>query len=115
MMPESSKKPTSPAPSALDERTNQLLLENVKEKKGDLGDGQKLSDLRAGVEKDFAIENNSDKFQLIKQLETEINKKPETNPVTKATFNEIKDYQSHVQDGHGRGKPPNRDEGKTHD
>lgn len=43
---------SSSAPSALEERTNELIQENFKERKADLGDGQRVSEVRQGVEQD---------------------------------------------------------------
>lgn len=47
---------SSSAPSALEERRNELIQENLKDRKGDLGDGQRLSEVRQGVEHDLNVE-----------------------------------------------------------
>lgn len=95
---------------------NELILENLKEKRGDLGDGQRLSEVGNKVENDFQITNNVEKLELIKQMEKETCTKKEDSPVTNSTFNEVRDYESKIQDGRGGGKPfycSNREEGKT--
>jgi hypothetical protein len=83
------------APSALEERENELIHENLTRRKGD---GQKISEVRQAVESDFHVENQADKFVLIQKMEEESGAQKEDCPVTKSTFNEIKDYQSHIQD-----------------
>ena len=110
MMPKSSQElheppaPAESAPSALEERTEELLLENVEHRKGALGDGQKVSQVRQAVEDDFNIKTKANEFGLIKQIENEIGAKSDKYPVSNSTFNEIKDFQSKVQDGLGGGK-----------
>lgn len=55
----------------LEQRTEELIFENVYERKGDLGDGQNISEVRQVVKEEFDIKNKIDEFQLIKQLEKE--------------------------------------------
>ena len=83
------------APSALEERENELIHENLTRRKGD---GQKISEVRQAVESDFHVESQADKFVLIQKMEEESGAQKEDCPVTKSTFNEIKDYKSHIQD-----------------
>lgn len=59
---------SSSAPSALEERTDELIQDNLKERKGDLGDGQRVSEVRQGVEDDLNIKTKGELFSLIKQL-----------------------------------------------
>ena len=96
---------SSSAPSALEQRTNELIQENLKERKGDLGDGQRVSEVRQGVEQDLNIEKKAEKFELIKQLEKEVKAKNEPSPVTNCAFNEVKEHAGKIQDGKGGGKP----------
>lgn len=44
--------------------------QNLNEKKGDLGDGQKISEVRDAVESDFNVRTPGEKFLLIKQMDT---------------------------------------------
>lgn len=92
---------SSSAPSALEQRTNELIQENLKERKGDLGDGQRVSEVRQGVEQDLNIEKKAEKFELIKQLEKEVKAKNEPSPVTNCAFNEVKEHAGKIQDGKG--------------
>lgn len=111
MLPGSSHEPREPsdesssALSALDERKDQLIQENVKERKGDLGDGQRVSEVRQGVEQDFQISTKGEEFELIKQLSKEVKAKNEPSPVTNCAFNSIKEHEALTQDGKGGGKP----------
>jgi len=103
--PDHSDASGSPEKSALDERKEELLLSNIEEKKGDLGTGQRLSDVRKEVETDFHITTKGQEFELIKEIQKEAGAKKEDCPATNCAFNSIKEYQSHVQDGRGGGKP----------
>jgi hypothetical protein len=38
-------------------------------------------------------------------MEKEVEGQTKEYPVTNSTFNEVREYQSHVQDGRGGGKP----------
>lgn len=53
---------SSSAPSALEERTNELIQDNLKDRKGDLGDGQRVSEVRQGVEHDLNVEKKGEHF-----------------------------------------------------
>ncbi|KAK7373312.1 hypothetical protein VNO80_06714 [Phaseolus coccineus] len=85
-------------------------MENLNYRKADLAEGQTKEELR---EADFHINMDGNQkvkqFHLIKQLEREqpTNEKKSPSPATatKSAFNEIKDFQSHVQDGRGGGNP----------
>lgn len=88
--------------SALDQRKEELLMENLQERKGDLGDGQRISTVRQTVETDLHVTNKGEEFEFIKQIEKETGAKKEDCPVTNSTFNEIQYYQSQIQDGKGR-------------
>lgn len=70
----------------MDQRKEELINENLKKRKGALGDGQEVSEVRQALEK-----------------ETKSSKKDA--PVTNSTFNEVKEYESQTQDGRGRGRP----------
>lgn len=84
--------------SALDQRTSELILENLTKKKCSLADGEPISAVNQAVKSDFNIETPAEKFQLIKQLEREKDPKfVEKNPATLSVLNEIKDFQSKMQ------------------
>ena len=74
---EAHSEPREPSASeaALDQRKDELLVENLKERKVDLGDGQRVSQVRQGVEDYFHIETKADEFILIKELEKEVKAK----------------------------------------
>jgi len=58
------------------------------------------------VESNFEIETPGGEFELVKQLQKEVAfSKNEKCPATNTIFYEVKDAQSHVQDGRGGGKP----------
>lgn len=95
----------SSAPSALEERANELIQENFEERKGDLGDGQKVSEVRKEVKQDFNIKTKGEEFSLIKQLEKEVQAKNEPSPVTNSAFNEIRQHEAQIQDGRGGARP----------
>ena len=90
---------SSPAPSALEERTNELIIENLTERKGDIGTGQTVDEVRQGVEHDLNIETKTDAFLLIQELEKEVKAKNEPCPGTTCAFNEVKEHESQRQDG----------------
>ncbi|KAJ8746880.1 hypothetical protein K2173_010152 (mitochondrion) [Erythroxylum novogranatense] len=86
---------SSSAPSAFEERTNELIQENLKERKGDLGDGQRVSEVRQAVEEDFEIGTKAEEFTLIKEFEAEAQGGSKRNiqedlPATKSVFNQVK-------------------------
>lgn len=91
--------------SALDQRKEELITENLHLRKGALGDGQEVSKVRQEIEKDFHVQNKGEEFELIKQMEKEEKNKEGDCPVTKSTFTEVRDYQSKIQDGRGGGRP----------
>jgi hypothetical protein len=66
---------SSLAPSALEQRAEELIEDNLKARKGALGDGQEVSEVRQAVEQDFQILNKTEEFLLIKNMEEETNKK----------------------------------------
>lgn len=94
--------PPAPEPSALQQRENELILENVEQRKGALGEGQKVDEVRVAVEQDCGAQGPVDRFSLIQELKAET-KGTQDCPATKSALNEIKDFQSHVQDGRGGG------------
>jgi len=76
MMP---KEPHAPsAPSALDERTDELLEENLELRKAAPADGQKVPEVREAVKQDFKTQTPADKFTLLQELEKERKAKKET-------------------------------------
>lgn len=96
---------SSSAPSALDERTEELINTNLEKRKGALADGQEVSEVRQAVEKDFFVKNKADEFYLIKKMEKEAESSSDDCPVTNSAFNEVKEYKSKIQDGRGGGRP----------
>jgi hypothetical protein len=92
-------------PSALEQRAQELLQENLEERKGALAKGQEIPQVRKAVEEDFHVHTPAQHFDLVQQLEVEKGKEIAKCPATKSTFNEIKDFQGKVQDGFG-GKNP---------
>ncbi|CAK7324357.1 unnamed protein product, partial [Dovyalis caffra] len=78
---------------------------NLERRKGALGDGQEVSEVRKAIEEDYNIQSKVDEFKLIKQMEQEAGSKKEDCPVTKSTFNEVKDFVSAIQDGTGKSRP----------
>lgn len=48
--------------SALDQRKEELLMENLQERKGDLGDGQRIYTVRQTVETDLHVTNKGEEF-----------------------------------------------------
>lgn len=89
----------------MDQRKDELLFENIKERKGDLGDGQRVSQVRQGVEDDFHIKTKADEYLLVKKLEAEVKEKNKPSPATTSAFREILQHQGKIQDGRGGGKP----------
>ena len=86
--------PPQAAPALSAERTEELLQENLRERKGDLGEGQSMCSVREGVEQDFNVSTTGQKFDLVKQLEVEkevVQGKPA--PATNSAFNEIRDHE----------------------
>lgn len=88
-----------PEKSALDDRKEELLLSNIIEKKGDLADGQRISDVRRAVEADFNVSTTGQEFELIKEIQKEAGTHKEDCPATtNSALNQIREYQSNVQD-----------------
>lgn len=87
-------------PSALDQRMEELLTENLQKRKGALADGQEIAEVRQAVEDDFQISTKGEEFELVKELENEVKEKDKKEDFPSA-FNEIKDFSSKVQDGKG--------------
>ena len=99
---------SSSAPSALDQRKDELIEANLLQRKGNIAEGQEVAEVRQAVETDFGIDTKGAEFALVKQMEKEVgSSKNEKCPATNSIFNEVKDFQSHVQDGRGRGKEKN--------
>lgn len=111
MLPGSSPEPHEPsaesssALSALDDRANELRNANLKDRKGALAEGQDVSEVREAVKDYFFIKTKAEEFKLIQQMEKERGVQKEGE--CPATLNEIKDYESHIQDGRGGGRPLN--------
>ena len=80
------------------------MEENLRERKGDLGDGQKIDEVRQEVEKDLNIETKGEEFSLIKQLEKEVKAKNKPSPMTNCVFNEVKEHEAKIQNGKGEEK-----------
>lgn len=55
-------------PSALEERTEELIITTLQERKGALGDGQEVSEVHKALEMDFQIETIADELTLIKKM-----------------------------------------------
>jgi hypothetical protein len=90
--------------SALNERAEELIERNLKERKGDVGDGQRISDVRKAVEADTGVDTKASEFQLIQEMEKEAgSSKNKETPVTNLIFNEVKDHQGKILDGKGGG------------
>lgn len=87
----------------MDQREESLLETNLKAKKGKLATGQQISEVREAVESDFHVETKAHKFQLIKEMEKETGAQKEDCPVTKSTFNEVKDFEGKHQDSRRTG------------
>lgn len=84
-------------PSALEERTEELIITTLQERKGALGDGQEVSEVHKALEMDFQIETIADEFTLIKKMEKENHKNDHNNEATNSLFNEIRDYESKME------------------
>ena len=97
----SSTIPCSSEPCALEQRANELILSNIEKRKGALIEGQITSDVRKGVEEDFAISTNVGLFELNQQLERENSKNAFPAPATNSAFHELKEASRGTQDGRG--------------
>lgn len=85
----------------MEERENDLIKENLTIRKGDLDEGQSLSDVRQGVENDFDVHNQADPFLIIQRLEHELPKafshEPKVEPATTSAWNIVRDHASKTQ------------------
>lgn len=96
--------------SALEERANDLIIEKMERwEKSDIAEGPEKTALLNAVEDGNAVTNVTDLFKTIQELKTEKECPNKDSPLTNTALNEVKDYQSHVQDGRGGGKPSNRE------
>lgn len=116
----SSTEPHVPScePSGLQQTANDLIQENLQIRKTESGEDQDENELRKAVEQGNDVNNVTDLFKTIQELKTEKECPLKDSPLTNCALNEVKDFQSHVQDGRGGGKPndcSNREEGKTHE
>lgn len=116
----SSTEPHAPScePSGLQQTANDLIQENLQIRKTESGEGQDENELRKAVEQGNDANNVADLFNTIQELKTEKEFPNKECPLTNCALNQVKDFQSHVQDGRGGGKPndcSNREEGKTHE
>lgn len=120
----SSDSTAKPSPSALDQRADELLEKNIKSLKTSLGEGERISEVRETIKENFDVKNPGEEFELIKNIEREVNlndkkcegekmqsslnevteKKGEC-PITIIELNEIKNHEALTQDGKGGGKP----------
>lgn len=97
---------SSSAPSSrLEKLEEDLIGESLHQIKADIGEGEPISDVREAVEADFSVYSEPEKLNLIDQLRGEIEAPNKDAPVTKSSLNEIKDFESKVQDGRGGGHP----------
>ena len=103
----SSTEPHAPScePSGLQQTANDLILENLQIRKTESGEGQDENELRKAVEQGNDANNVADLFNTIQELKTEKECPNKECPLTNCALNEVKDFQSHVQDGRGGGKP----------
>ena len=95
--------PSAHGSSALQEREQELLLENLHKKRGSLGEGESLEEVRGTVENDLNVKTQADVFELIQQIEKEkgVGSQEGSQPATSSTFNEVRDFQTRTQDGKG--------------
>jgi len=99
--------PSGASTSALEARAEELIITNLLQRKGALGGGQEVSEVRQALEAHFDVHSKPEQFQLIRQMERELTptENEEKPPVTTVSLNEVKEYESHIQDGRGGGKP----------
>lgn len=103
---------SSKEPSALQERAEELLLENLQERKAALVEGEPIAEVREAVENDLKVTDKVKEFQLIQDLQKEQNLNPNC-PGTKSALNEIKDFSGRAQDWKGtRGRIDENDKKK---
>jgi hypothetical protein len=92
-------------PSALDLRKEDLILANLKARKGEVAEGQKVAEVRAALENDFSIHTKPAEFLLVKQMETEVGlSKKDKSPATTSIFNTVRDFVCKNVDGTGNPK-----------
>ena len=123
----SSDSTAKPSPSALDQRADELLDKNLEALKTALGEGERISEVRETIKENFDVKNPGEEFELIKNMEREVNlnenkcegeksikiqsslnevtEKKRECPITKMELNEIKNHEALTQDGKGGGKP----------
>jgi hypothetical protein len=104
--------------AALDHRKEELIHANLLKRKGDIAEGQEVAEVREALDRDFSIYDKGAEFQLVKQLEKEVNyaskddnssfKEEEltslkNGPASTSIFNAIKDFVAQTQDGTGGG------------
>lgn len=88
--------------SALTQQEEELLMANLREKRGDLAEGQRISTVRQTLEADFDITSKKKEFEFIQEIQKDMKAKKEDCPViTNSTFSSINEYQSKIQDGRG--------------
>ena len=99
----SSTEPDSPScePSGLEQKEVELIKENLSVRKTEIIAGQDPHEVRKAMEDDSKTETVVDQFTNIQQLIKEKEKGNQNCPLTKSSLNEVKDFQSHVQDGRG--------------
>lgn len=95
--------------TALEQKANDLILDNLEIRKTEKAEGQDTHALRRAVEQGNNICNVPDLFQAVQELKAEKERPMKESPFTNTALNEVKDFQSHVQDGRGGGKPSNRE------
>lgn len=87
----------SPGKSALDDTVEEHLLRDLREtKKGDLGEAQRISDVRRSVERDLNVTTPGGKFELLLKLPKET---LEDAPVARSMLNAIRENQSRISRG----------------
>lgn len=97
--------PAQPEPSALEVRAKELIMDNLEVRKADKGEEQDPAELLSTLEEENKIRTITDRFKGIQELQKEKDHPMKSCPLTNLIFNEVKDYESHVQDGRGGGKP----------
>jgi hypothetical protein len=96
----------SPGKSALEDMEEERLLDDLQDKKGDLGEGQRLSGFRRSVDQIFGVTTPGGKFELIQNLRKETGGYLADAPVTRSMFNVVREHQSRNSSGRGGGKTP---------
>lgn len=95
--------PDSKEKSALHEKAEDLLLEKINDKKADLAEGQRISNVREAVETDLDIQTKSDELKFIIEMEKDSGATEKKSHAINSALNQIKDFQSKIQDGRGGG------------